>query len=168
MIPPLDFTLYIGNFTEYNFIKGIIYTREGGKTKIYKGKMKEGKKDDDNAETYENDNKIFFWMVRGNIMTEGRIIFLKNGEKETAYYFTRKGKNSIDGEIDFDDDKYIKKLNEINNIFDNERLQDLYISVMKIREKINSWDNFEYMQNLNYDMNVKQELKDQYGRYLYC
>ena len=175
LAPPLDYTLYIGNFTEDNFIKGIIYSKEGGKTKIYKGKMKEGKKDDDNAEIYENDNKIFYGTVRGNVMTEGRIIFLKNGVKETAYYFTRKGKNSNDGEIDFDhdkgennDDKYIKKLNEINNIFDNERLQDLYISVMKIREKVNSSDNFEYMQKLNYDMDVKQELKDQYGRYLYC
>ena len=107
-------------------------------------------------------------------MIEGRIIILKNGKKETACYFTKKG-NSIDSDIDFDydkgennDGKYIKKLSELNNIFDNQRLQDLFINVMKIREKVNSSYNFEYIQKLNYDMDVKQELKEQYGRYLYC
>ena len=66
------------------------------------------------------------------------------------------------------DDKYIRKLNEFNNIFDYERIQELFENVMKIREKVNATDNFEYMKNLNYDVDVKQELKDQYGKYLYC
>ena len=100
---------------------------------------------------------------------------LNEGKKETGYYFTRKGNNSIDTDIDFDydrgekmDDKYIRKLNEFNNIFDYERIQELFENVMKIREKVNATDNFEYMKNLNYDVDVKQELKDQYGKYLYC
>ena len=38
---------------------------------------------------------------------------------------------------------------------------------MKIREKSNNIDNFEYIKNLDYDIDVKQELKDQYGKYLY-
>ncbi len=39
---------------------------------------------------------------------------------------------------------------------------------MKIRENANAKDNFEYMKQLNYDADVKQELKNQYGKYLYC
>ena len=176
IMPPLDFFLMIGNFLEDNFIKGIIYSIEDGKRIIYKGKMnKEGKKNDDNAELYEDDNKVFYGIVKENIMMEGRNIIMKDGKKETAYYFTLKGNNSIDSDIDFDydkgekdDDKYIKKLNELNNVFDYEKIQDLFISVMKIRVKANATDNFEYMKKLDYDMDVKQELKDQYGKYLYC
>ena len=175
-LPPLDFTLVIGNFLEDNFIKGIIYSIDGGKRKIYKGKMnKEGKKSDDNAEIYEDDNKIFYGIVKENAMIEGRIIIMKDGEKENGYYFTRKGTNNLEGEIDFDydkgekgDDKYIRKLNELNNIFEYEKLQHLFINVMKIREKVSGKDNFEYMKTLNYDVDVKLELKDQYGKYLYC
>ena len=176
IMPPLDFFLMIGNFLEDNFVKGIIYSIEDGKRIIYKGKMnKEGKKNDDNAELYEDDNKVFYGIVKENIMMEGRNIIMKDGKKETSYYFTLKGNNSIDSDIDFDydkgekdDDKYIKKLNELNNVFDYEKIQDLFISVMKIREKANATDNFEYMKKLDYDMDVKQELKDQYGKYLYC
>ena len=39
---------------------------------------------------------------------------------------------------------------------------------MKIRESVTGKDNFEYMKGLNYDVDVKLELKDQYGKYLYC
>ena len=173
---PIDFTLVIGNFSEDNFIKGIIFSMNEGRRKIYKGKMnKEGKKNDDNAEIYEDDNKIFYGIVKENAMMEGRIIIMKDGKKETGYYFTKKGNNSIDGDVDFDydkgekgDDKYIRKLNELNNIFDNERIQELFVNVMKIRENANATDNFEYMKQLNYDADVKQELKNQYGKYLYC
>ena len=173
---PIDFTLVIGNFSEDNFIKGIIFSMNEGRRKIYKGKMnKEGKKNDDNAEIYEDDNKIFYGKVKENMMMEGRIIIMKDGKKETGYYFTKKGNNSIDSDVDFDydkeekkDDKYIRKLNELNNIFDNERIQDLFVNVMKIRENANAKDNFEYMKQLNYDADVKQELKNQYGKYLYC
>ena len=173
---PIDFTLVIGNFSEDNFIKGIIFSMNEGRRKIYKGKMnKEGKKNDDNAEIYEDDNKIFYGVVKENMMMEGRIIIMKDGKKETGYYFTKKGNNSIDSDVDFDydkeekrDDKYIRKLNELNNIFDNERIQDLFVNVMKIRENANAKDNFEYMKQLNYDADVKQELKNQYGKYLYC
>lgn len=173
---PIDFTLIIGNFSEDNFIKGIIFTMEDGKRKIYKGKMsKDGKKNDENAEIYEDEDKIFYGIVKDNAMLEGRIIIMKDGKKETAYYFNRKGSTTIDSDIDFDyekknseDDKYIRKLNELNNIFDYEKIQNLFISVMKIREKVNNPENFEYIKMLNYDMDVKQELKNQYGRYLYC
>ena len=173
---PIDFTLIIGNFSEDNFIKGIIFTMEDGKRKIYKGKMsKDGKKNDENAEIYEDEDKIFYGIVKDNAMLEGRIIIMKDGKKETAYYFNRKGSTAIDSDIDFDyekkdseDDKYIRKLNELNNIFDYEKIQNLFISVMKIREKVNNPENFEYIKMLNYDMDVKQELKNQYGRYLYC
>ena len=108
-------------------------------------------------------------------MIEGRILIMNDNKKETGYYFSRRGNNSIDDDFDFsyekgleNDDKYIRKLNELNNTFDVERIQDLFIDVMKIREKIIGSDNFEYIKNINYDMDIKQELKDQYGKYLYC
>ena len=173
---PFDFNLIIGTFTEDNFVKGIIYSMSEGKRKIYKGKMnKEGKKNDEKAEIYEDDNKIFYGIVQENAMKEGRILVMKGSEKETGYYFTKKGNNSLETDIDFDydkgadnDDKYIRKLNELNNTFDNGNIQDLFVCVMKIREKVKGEDKFNYMKNLNYDMDVKQELKDRYGKYLYC
>ena len=106
-------------------------------------------------------------------MLEGRIIILKGEKKDTGYYFIRK-RNKNNDDIDFNHDKgekndgkYIKKLNELNNIFEYERIQDLFVNFMKIREKSNNIDNFEYIKNLDYDIDVKQELKDQYGKYLY-
>ena len=40
---------------------------------------------------------------------------------------------------------------------------------MEIREKVNDEEsNFDFMKNLNYDESVKQHLKEQYGKYLYC
>ena len=176
LMPPLDFTLVVGNFLDDNFIKGIIFSMDEGKRKIYKGKMsKDGEKDDDKAELYEDNNKIFYGKVKKNNMIEGRILIMNDNKKETGYYFSRKGNNSIDDDLDFayekgmeNDDKYIRKLNELNNTFDVERIQDLFIDVMKIREKTIGSDNFEYIKNINYDMDIKQELKDQYGKYLYC
>ena len=173
-MPPLDYTLVIGNFSEDNFIKGKIFSMEDGKRKIYKGKMnKDGKKNDDKAEIYEDENKIFYGIVKENSMMEGRIIIMKDGKKENSYYFTKKGNNSIDADIDFDyekgekdDEKYIKKLNELNNSFQNENIQELFINAMKIREEVKASNNFEYMKDLDYD-GVKQSLKDKYGNYLY-
>ena len=175
-LKPIDYSLVIGNFSDDIFMKGIIFSMNEGKRKIYKGRMnKEGKKNDDNAEIYEDNNKIFYGVVKENSMMEGRIIIMKDDKKEAAYYFTKKGNNDIDGDVDFDydkgengDNKYIRKLNELNNIFDNERIQELFSDVMKIRDKAKASDNFEYMKQLNYDVDVKQELKDQYGKFLYC
>ena len=175
LMPPLNFTLVIGNFLDDNFVKGIIFSMDEGKRKIYKGKMsKEGEKDDEKAEIYEDDNKIFYGKVKRNNMEEGRIVIMNDNKKETGYYFSKKGNNSLD-DFDFvyekgeeNDNKYIRKLNELNNTFDVERIQDLFVDVMKIREKANGSDNFEYIKNINYDTDVKQELKDQYGKYLYC
>ena len=174
ILTPIDIYLAIGNFSEDNLIKGTIFSMEEGKRKIFKGKMnKEGKKEDDKAEIYEDDNKIFYGVVKDNAMIEGRIIIVKDGKKENGYYFTKKGNTDEDIDFDYDkggkdDDKYIKKLNELNNIFEYENIQNLFVNVMKIREKANGKDNFEYMKQLNYDVDVKLELKDQYGKYLYC
>ena len=176
ILAPLDFNIAIGNFVDDNFSKGIIYSMDGGKKKIYKGKLnKEGKKNDDNAEIYEDDNKFFCGVVQDNVMVEGRIVIMNNGEKEAGYYFNKRGNNGTEGDIEFDynrnyknDEKYIGKLNQFTTLFENDVLKELYVNVIKIRETANGPDNFEYIKNLNYDDDVKQELKDQYGKYLYC
>jgi len=177
--PPLDFTLIVGNFSEDNFTKGIIYSMEGGKRKIYKGKMsKEGKKDDDKAQIFEDNNKAFYGVVKDSVMVEGRIIIKgdeKKKEKDISYYFTKKGNSAIDGDIDFDyekgkekDEECIEKLNNYNNIFQNEKIKELFVNAAKIRENLIGPNNFEYMRDLNYDEDIKQILKDQYGKFLYC
>ena len=111
-------------------------------------------------------------------MTKGRIIILKKGEKdlekEEAYYFVRKGDKIPTDEIDFDyrngeekDDENIKKMKDIFAIYDCEKLKDLYVKVMEIREKIKSREGFEYLKNLKYDETIKEELKNLYGKYFY-
>lgn len=173
---PLDYDLIIGNFVDNEFKNGIIYSIKEGKRKIYKGKMnKEGKKNDNMGEIYEDKDKIFFGVVKDNIMIEGRIIIMKGDIKDNSYYFIRKGNNLIDGDVDFDylkwedkDDIYIKKFNELNNIFNNEKIQELYVNIMELRKMCDCGNNFEFIKKINYDTDVKQKLKGQYGKYLYC
>ena len=172
---PLDFDLIIGNFTDDIFQKGIIYNMKEGKRKIYKGKMdNDGKKNDEMGELYEDNDKIFFGAIKDNIMLEGRVIIMKDDKKENGYYFSRKGNNLLD-DVDFDylkweekDDEYIKKLNELNNTLINEKILELFESIIQIREKAECGDNFEFIKNVNYDNDIKQMLKTQYGKFLYC
>ena len=172
---PIDFVVAIGIFNEDKFIKGIIFSIVDGKRKIYKGKIIDGKKNDVDAEIYEDDNKIFFGTVQNNIMIEGRIILLKDGEKEAGYYFKKNenNNNNNNGGFEFDynknkedDENYIKKLDELNDNFQYEEFQDLFIDVMKIRERCNNQDNFEYIKNLDYNADVKQELLEKYEKFL--
>ena len=171
LLTPLEFTVAIVNFINDNFSEGIVVRVEEGHQRIYKGKIKEGKKNDEKGEIYEDENKIFIGNLKDNIMTEGRIIILNEGEKEEGYYFYKNGKDGK-GDIEFDynkggfnDDHYIKKLNNFNSKIQCSDLQDLFISVMKIRERCNDEERFEYMKNLNYDIDIKQDLKEQYEKY---
>ena len=170
---PLEFTVAIGNFVNDNFLEGLVVRIEEGHQRIYKGKIEEGKKNDVKGEIYEDENKIFIGTLKDNIMIEGRIIILNEGEKEEGYYFYKNGKNGK-GDIEFDYNKeglndahYIKKLNDLNNKVQCSDLLDLFVSVMKIRERCNDEDRFEYMKNLNYDIDIKQDLIEQYEKYFY-
>ena len=172
---PLDFDLVIGNFADDIFKTGIVYSMKEGKRKIYRGKMnQEGKKNDEMGELYEDNDKIFFGVIKDNVMMEGRVVIMKDDKKDNGYYFTRKGNNLIDGDVDFDylkweekDDEYIKKLNDLNNILVNEKIQELFESIMKIRDEADCGNNYDYIKNVNFDEEVKQKLKGQYGKYLY-
>ena len=171
---PLDFDLLIGNFLNDEFISGTVYNMKGGKRKIYKGKIKETKKNDEMGELYEDKDKIFFGVFKDNIMIEGRVIIMKDIKKDNAYYFKRKGNNFIDGEVVFDylkweekDDSYIKKWNDINSIFDNEKIQELYGNIVEIRKEADYGNDLEYMKKINFDTDIKQKLKTQYGKFLY-
>ena len=168
---PLEFTVAIGDFVNDNFSEGIVVRIEDGHQKIYKGKIKEGKKNDEKGEIYEDKNKIFIGNLMDNIMIEGRIIILNKSIKKEGYYFYKNGKDGK-GDIEFDynkggfnDDHYIKKLKVFNSKIQCSDLQDLFINVMKIRENCNEVDRFEYMKNLKYDIDIKQDLKEQYEKY---
>ena len=171
---PIDFSLAVGHFSENNFNKGIIYTIKNGKRRIYKGKLnKEGQKNDDKAEYYEEDNKIFHGIFKENNMIEGRIIITKGVGKEAGYYFKKNGEEEKDIDFDFekgekDDVKYINKFDKLNETFDYEKIKDLFVSILMIRIKSNASNNFDYIKNLNFDVDIKQKLKGQYGKYLNC
>ena len=176
---PIDFTFAIGKFEKDIFREGIIYNLEGDKRQIYKGKMNEKEeKADENAEIYENNNQIFNGAVRDNIMIKGRIIVLKEDEKEIkkeeAYYFERKDDKIANEEIDFDyrkgeekDEELIKKMKDMFEIYDCKKLKELYLKTMEFREKIRGKENFQFMKDLDYDVMVKEELKKMYGKYFY-
>ena len=168
---PIDFSLSVGNFDEDGFSKGTIFSIKDNKKQIYKGKVnKEGQRNDDNAEMYEDDNKIFHGIIKDNKLVKGRIIIMKEkGGKETGYYFNRKDEEGKEIDFDFDEGKnndlnYINKLDKLINTFDYEKLKDLFISVIMIRIKANASNSFDYMKNLNYNVDIKQKLKDQYGK----
>ena len=160
----------IGNFAEDSFIKGAIFTVKDKHKKVYKGKInKEGKKNDDNGELYEDDNKVFHGIFKDNDMSEGRNIIMKDGKKESGYYFNKKSDEDIIFDYEKgekDDDKYINKLNGLNFIFQNDKIKDLFINIIEIRFKLKSSNSFDYIKNLNFDVDIKQKLKDQYGKYL--
>ena len=171
---PIDFSLAIGQFLEDNFIKGIIFTIKDGKSKIYKGKInKEGKKDDDNAELYEGNNKIFHGIFKDNNICEGRIIIIRENQKDNRNYYFNKINDDDDIKVDYEkgkenDEMFIKKLNELNDIFKYEKIKDLFIDIIMIKIKACSSNNFDYLKNLDYELDIKQNLKKQYGKYLYC
>ena len=171
---PIDFSLAIGQFLEDNFIKGIIFTIKDGKSKIYKGKInKEGKKDDENAELYEGNNKIFHGIFKDNNICEGRIIIIRENQKDNRNYYFNKINDDDDIKVDYEkgkekDEMFIKKLNELNDIFKYEKIKDLFIDIIKIKIKACSSNNFDYLKNLDYELDIKQNLKEQYGKYLYC
>ena len=177
---PIDFVFEVGYFSEDYFQSGVIYSIEGEKRKIYKGKLnKSGEKEDENAEIYENENQIFNGCIKNNIMINGRIIVLKKGEneqleKEEAYYFERKDNKKESEEIDFDyrkgeenDENLIKKMKEIFEIYESDKLKELYMKAIDFREKIKSQDNFQYIKDLDFDVMVKEELKKLYGKYIF-
>ena len=168
---PIDYSLAIGNFIEDNFTKGIIISMKDGKRTIYRGKInKDGKKNDDHAELYEDNNKIFHGIFKDNNMSEGRIIIMKEGKKVNGYYFNKKNEEDVNFNYEKgenDDEKYIKNLNALNAVLEYEKINDLFINIMMIRVKANSSNNFDYMKNLKYDTDIKQKLKEQYGKYLY-
>jgi hypothetical protein len=171
---PIDFSLAIGQFNDDNFSKGIIISMKDGKRKIYKGTIdKEGNKYGKNTELYEDDNKIFHGIYEKNIMKEGRIIIMKNGRKENGYYFNKIKKDQEDINFRYekeeeDDDIYIKRLNEFNETFNYDAIKNLFMDIMMIKIKVNSSKSFDYMKNLNYDTDIKLQLKGRYGKYLYC
>ena len=171
ILVPVDFSLAIGNFLEDNFVKGLILTMKDGKRKIYKGKIdNEGKKNDDNAELYEDNDKAFHGIFRNNSMVEGRIVIVKNGEKENGYYFHKKEDEDVDFDYEKegnDDERLVNQLNQFNDAFQYEKIKDLFLNIMSLKFKVTAVDDFEYMKNLNYDLDIKQNLKDQYGKYLY-
>ena len=168
---PIDYSLAIGNFIEDNFTKGIIISMKDGKRTIYRGKInKDGKKNDDHAELYEDNNKIFHGIFKDNNMSEGRIIIMKEGKKVNGYYFNKKNEEDVNFNYEKgenDDEKFIKNLNALNAVLEYEKINDLFINIMMIRVKANSSNNFDYMKNLKYDTDIKQKLKEQYGKYLY-
>ena len=168
---PIDYSLAIGNFIEDNFTKGIIISMKDGKRTIYRGKInKDGKKNDDHAELYEDNNKIFHGIFKDNNMSEGRIIIMKEGKKVNGYYFNKKNEEDVNFNYEKgenDDEKFIKNLNALNAVLEYEKINDLFINIMMIRVKANSSNNFDYMKNLKYDTDIKQKLKEQYGKYFY-
>ena len=168
---PIDYSLAIGNFIEDNFTKGIIISMKEGKRIIYRGKInKDGKKNDDHAELYEDDNKIFHGIFKDNNMSEGRIIITKEGKKVNGYYFNKNNEEDVNFNYEKeekDDEKFIKNLNALNAVLEYEKINDLFINLMMIRVKANSSNNFDYIKNLKYDTDIKQKLKEQYGKYLY-
>ena len=161
----------IGKFSEDSFMKGTIFSMKDGKRKTHKGKInKEGKRNDDNCELYEDNNKIFHGIFKENEMIEGRIIIVKEGNKEKGFYFKKNGEDDINFDYEKnekDDNKFMNKLIAINDVFEYKKIKDLYISIIEIRFKLNSSNSFDYMKNLNYENEIKQKLKDLYGKYFY-
>ena len=98
----------------------------------------------------------------------------KEIKKEEAYYFERKDDKIANEEIDFDyrkgeekDEELIKKMKDMFEVYDCEKLKELYLKTMEFREKIRGKENFQFMKDLDYDVMVKEELKKMYGKYFY-
>ena len=168
---PVDFSLSIGQFFEDYFVKGLVLNIKDEKRKLYKGKLtKDGKKDDDNAEYYEEDNKAFHGIFHENIMIEGRLVIIKDMKKERGFYFNKKEEDKIEYDIEKDeklDDELVNKCKELIDIFQYDKIKQLFIAIMDIKSQLNSPNNFDYMKNINYDLDIKQNLKELYGKWLY-
>ena len=102
------------------------------------------------------------------------LTYQKEIKKEEAYYFERKEEKNPNDDIDFDyrkgeekDEMLIKKMKDIFEVYDCERLKELYLKTMEFREKLRGKGNFQYMKDLDYDVMVKEELRKMFGKYFY-
>ena len=102
------------------------------------------------------------------------LTYQKEIQKEEAYYFERKEEKNPNDDIDFDyrkgeekDEMLIKKMKDIFEVYDCERLKELYLKTMEFREKLRGKGNFQYMKDLDYDVMVKEELRKMFGKYFY-
>jgi hypothetical protein len=166
---PKNFSILLGVISESEYKKGMIINFKDRKRVIFKGEITpEGKKKDGPGELYEENNKIFIGDFKDNKITEGRIIITNNDNIERAYNFKK-----IEEDIELidkdgnDDQKYIKYLKELNEIFKEDEIKNLYVDIVMIRTKLNASGNIEYMNTLNFDTEIKLKFKDKYGKYLY-
>ena len=58
-------------------------------------------------------------------------------------------------------------MKEIFEIYDCDKLKEIYMKAIELRENIKSQDNFQYIKDLDFDVMVKEEFKKMYGKYIF-
>ena len=162
-----DYDVVIGNFYDNDFINGISVTKEKGNYLIYKGKLENCKKNDENAFFFENFNKGFYGKFINDEMISGRSLFFKNVlngdfEIENSFYFEKANGNNYQFDIKKNIDFNSIIENEIKNIlkynFQN-NLPPIYNFMKEFISKSNNLQNFE-------GLKIKEDILEKLSHFL--
>jgi len=158
-----DYNVVFGNFNNDQVIDGYVISKIGNFFGIYKGKLIEGKKEDENAIYFENGNKAFKGKFINNEMKEGRvIIFQNNNEIETSYYFIKNEDDDIEFSIEKNED-YDEILKKSYFYIQQQNFPELVNNVYNfVYDLFNKIDNFEKMKVFK----VKEEFTDKFEEFL--
>ena len=162
----INFDTNIGVFKDDIIKEGIILSVKDDKERLYYGKLNDlGEQEDNEGLFIEDKNKIFKGKISKGNLSEGRNIFINDKyEKIKGYYFNVIKKENNEEQYEFDnnkneekDEEIIIKVKELLEKNYKKKIQEIYDL---INEKFNLFKNYEKALNVDFENDIKNEIKD--------
>ncbi len=150
-----NYDVIYGNFEDDNFINGYSITKNEKNYFVYYGKFDNGRKNDENAFFFENNDMGFNGKFENDELKEGRIALFKKNDNNIFIvkqsYNTEKSIDKINDIFNLVDDKekdeyIIKKRYEVFGKNFNDKFNDLY---NYSKELLNKFSNIDSINNIN-------------------
>ncbi len=150
-----NYDVIYGNFEDDNFINGYSITKNEKNYFVYYGKFDNGRKNDENAFFFENNDMGFYGKFENDELKEGRIALFKKNDNNIFIvkqsYNTEKSIDKINDIFNLVDDKekdeyIIKKRYEVFGKNFNDKFNDLY---NYSKELLNKFSNIDSINNIN-------------------
>ena len=160
----------VGRFVEDNFVDGKIFINNGNYL-LYFGKIKNNKKNDENGILIRNWNEIFKGRIIDDQIIEGRMIKVEGSNISCFNFYKEKQvKDRIENDYfeytinEEEDNGLINYMNELKEKFEILELKKILNFANEQKNLIND---FEQIQNIDYENNIKNKLKELYDKILY-
>ena len=163
-----NYDVIYGNFEDDNFINGYSITKNEKNYFVYYGKFDNGRKNDENAFFFENNDMGFYGKFENDELKEGRIALFKKNDNNIFMvkqsYNIEKSKDKNNDIFNFVDDKekdeyIIKKRYEVFGKNFNDKFNDLYNYSKELLNKFSNIDSIN-------DINIKEFLIKPFENFL--